>query len=240
MATAWAPVTGSSCLMSGTVKPRLWAIARGEQERPSEQAERGVERDDRLGHVGDGSGDDLRPVLLGSRRVEGEDVREAACAGLAGCERRAEVEALAHGRQQRGGAVLVVDDGALGDPCGDRQRRDPHAGAVEREAHLAGGALAVGRDGCRRRDVVVGAAVLVEGHQQGRVEVVGAGRRGGAADRVVDARQQVLAADQRGGRVEVKVVASAPFAAAATCGSVPNGGCMSLWFQPMICGSMNA
>src|SRR5262249_20244315 len=61
------------------------------------------------------------------------------------------------------------------------------------------------RGGAGRRHVVVGAAVLVEGDQQGRVEVAGAGRRGRVADRGVDPRQEVLAADQRRRRVEVKV-----------------------------------
>jgi hypothetical protein len=47
--------------------------------------------------------------------------------------------------------------------------------------------------------------VFVERDQQGRVEVVGAIRRGGVADRVIDPCEQVLAGDQRGRRVEVEV-----------------------------------
>jgi hypothetical protein len=74
-------------------------------------------------------------------------------------------------RFQRSRIVASSDDhGALGDPGGDRQRRDPHAGTVEGEPHLAGGA--VRRDGVGRGDVVVGAAVLIEGDQQRGVEVV--------------------------------------------------------------------
>jgi hypothetical protein len=45
--------------------------------------------------------------------------------------------------------------------------------------------------------VVVGAAVLVEGDQQRRVEMVGAGRRGRVADRVIDPREQVKQAIAR-------------------------------------------
>lgn len=82
----------------------------GVQEGSPEQAEGGVERHDRLGHLRDGPGGDLRPVLLGSWRVQGEDVGEAGCGGLAGGERRAEVESLAYRGQQRGGAVLGVDE----------------------------------------------------------------------------------------------------------------------------------
>ena len=173
MAMACVPVIVSSRLTSGTVLPRPSARARtAEQERLAEQAERRVEGDEGFGHHRDGAWGDLRPVLLRPGRCQGEDVREAGRARVAGGERLTEVESLAHRRQERGRAKLVVDDGPLWDPRGDRQRRDAHARAVEGEAHLAGCARAVGRDRWRRRDVVVGAAVLVEGHQQRRVEVV--------------------------------------------------------------------
>lgn len=49
--------------------------------------------------------------------------------------------------------------------------------------------------------MIVGAAVFVEGDQQGRVEVVRPGLRGGGTDGVVEPSEQVFAADQRGRRV---------------------------------------
>ena len=90
------------------------------------------------------------------------------------------------------------------------------------------GAGRVGRDGGGRRDVVVGAAVLVEDdHEQG-VEAVRAGRRttrSGSRRRSGPAgprRRSATTADRRQTGHQHAVSA----------------GCMSLWPWPMICGSM--
>lgn len=123
--------------------------------------------------------------------------------------------------------MLLVDDGPGRDPGRDGDRGDAYAETVEAEAELARGVAGGGCGSGAGRYVVVGAAVLVEGDEQGRVQVVRAvrGRRG--AQSVVDPGEQFLAAEDAGGGSH-----TSPGAADQ------NGGCMSLWSQPMICGSM--
>ena len=142
-----------------------------------ERGERLVEREQRRVHVRHGPRGDLGPVLGCPRLVEREDGGDVGGVGVAGGEGRAEVPALAHGADHRRVAVGVGDDGLLGDPGRDRDRREADAEPVEGEVHLPGRCGRVGRVGGGRRDVVVGAAVFVEDDHEQRVEVVRAGRR---------------------------------------------------------------
>ena len=134
---AWAPVTGSSCLISGTGKPCSWAIPRMEKRSDRPSMPRGASSGTTVSGIsGTGRGmiSGQSSWARGESRVKmPEKLRALASRAVSGCP---EVPALAHRRQQRSRAELVVDDGALRDPCGDCQRRDPHARAVERKPHL--------------------------------------------------------------------------------------------------------
>ena len=116
------------------------------------------------------------PCLGVARGVEGEDVGERPGGSVARRERVSQTPLLAQRGDQRRVAVLLVEHLAFGDPWRHDDGGDPVAGAVEREAELAGRGRRVRARHRRRRDVVIGAARLVPADQQRRVPDVGAGR----------------------------------------------------------------
>jgi hypothetical protein len=141
----------------------------GVQHSLAENRQRLVRRQQRDIELGDRSRNDVWPLVgwpgLG-RRKNGADVPGY---GVVGGERCPKRSPLAHSPDQRGVAILIIDDSPLGDPCRDRDGRHALTRPVESEPHLTGGRSGVGRGSRWRSDVIVSAPSFIEGDQQERI-----------------------------------------------------------------------